>query len=190
LPVARSGVVRSAEECGNLELSYPVVAKIEHPDIVHKSDVGGVVLNLRDRGELQETVGALMKKFEGARGVLVQEQVGSGLELILGANSDPALGHVLLVGAGGTGVEIYKDVSTAHVPFGRGRAVKMLKSLRCWPLLEGYRGKKGVDTEALLSIIGKLERFLLDLPRVKEMDLNPVIWDGKRFVITDCRVRV
>jgi acetyltransferase len=190
LPVARSGVVRSGEECENLELSYPVVAKIEHPDIVHKSDVGGVVLNLRNKAELRETVGALMEKFPGARGVLVQEQVGPGLELILGANSDPVLGHVLLAGAGGTGVEIHKDVSTAHVPFGRRRAEKMLKSLRCWPLLEGYRGEKGVDMEALLAVIGKLERLLLDLPCVKELDLNPVIWDGKRFVIADCRVRV
>jgi acetyltransferase len=189
LPVARSGVVCSGKECESLELSYPVVAKIEHPDIVHKSDVGGVILNLRNEAELRDTVDALMKKFAGARGVLVQEQVGSGLELILGANSDPVLGHVLLVGSGGTGVEIHKDVSTAHVPFGRGRAEKMLKSLRCWPLLEGYRGKEGVDTEALLGIIGKLERLLLDLPRIRELDLNPVIWDGKRFVIADCRIR-
>jgi acetyltransferase len=190
LPVARSGVVRSGEECENLELAYPVVAKIEHPDIVHKSDVGGVVLNLRDKSELRETIDALMRKFPGARGVLVQEQVGSGLELILGANSDPVLGHVLLVGAGGTGVEIHKDVSAAHVPFGRGRAEKMLKSLRCWPLLEGYRGKQGVDVEALIDVISKLERLLLDLPRVKELDLNPVIWDGKRFIIADYRIRV
>jgi acetyltransferase len=190
LPIARSGVVRSAEECGNLELTYPVVAKIEHPDIVHKSDVGGVVLNLRDRAELQATVAALMKKFAGARGVLVQEQVGSGIELILGANSDPVLGHVLIAGAGGTGVEIHKDVSTGHVPFGRNRALEMLKSLRCWPILEGYRGQKGVDVEELLGVIGKLERLLLDLPLVRELDLNPVIWDGKRFVIADCRIRV
>jgi acetyltransferase len=190
LPVIRSGIVRSGEECESLELSYPVVAKIEHPDIVHKSDVGGVVLNLRDKAGLKETVDALMKKFAGARGVLVQEQVGSGLELILGANSDPVLGHLLLIGAGGTGVEILKDVSTAHVPFGRERALKMLKSLRCWPLLEGYRGKPGVDVEALLGLIAKLERLLLDLPRVKELDLNPVIWDGKRFAVADYRVRV
>jgi acetyltransferase len=190
LPVARSGIVRSGKDCANLEFSYPVVAKIEHPGIIHKSDVGGVVLNLQNKAELQETADALMKKFEGAHGVLVQEQIGSGLELILGVNSDPALGHILLVGAGGTGVEIHKDVSTAHVPFGRGRAVNMLKSLRCWPLLEGYRGQKGADVEALLGIVGKLERLLLDMPPIKELDLNPVIWDGKRFVIADCRIRV
>ena len=121
---------------------------------------------------------------------MVQEQAGAGLELILGANSDPVLGHVLLVGAGGTGVEIHKDVSMAHVPFGRTRAEKMLKSLRCWPLLEGYRGKGGVDVPELIGIMGRLERLLLDLPRIKELDLNPVIWDGKRFVIADCRIRV
>ncbi|MDR2528110.1 MAG: acetate--CoA ligase family protein [Synergistaceae bacterium] len=191
LPAARSGLARSGEDCGQfVEFSYPVVAKIEHPGIVHKSDVGGVILNLKNVAELRETVDALMKKFTGAHGVLVQEQVGSGLELILGANSDPALGHVLLVGAGGTGVEIHKDVTMAHVPLGRKRAETMLKSLRCWPLLKGYRGKEGVDVPELMNIMGKLERMLLDLPRIKELDLNPVIWDGKRFVIADCRIRV
>jgi len=196
LPVVRSGIVRSGKDCGALaDFSYPVVAKIEHPEIVHKSDVGGVILNLRNEEELRATVDALMKKFDGtngksANGVLVQEQIGAGVELILGANSDPLLGHVLLAGAGGTGVEIHKDVVMAHVPFGRGRAEKMLRSLRCWPLLEGYRGKKGVDVEALLGITGRLERLLLDLPDIKELDLNPLIWDGKRFVIADYRIRV
>jgi acetyltransferase len=198
LPVVRSDLVRSASahsgaDCGALDFSffsYPVVAKIEHPDIVHKSDVGGVVLNIKDEAELKKTVDLLLKKFPGASGVLVQEQVRPGLELILGANSDPVLGHVLLVGAGGTGVEVNKDISMAHVPFGRDRAEKMLKNLRCWPLLKGYRGKNGVDLDALIGLMGKLERLLLDLPAIKELDLNPVIWDGIRFVIADFRVRV
>jgi acetyltransferase len=190
LPIVRSALVCSGKECEGLALSYPVVAKIEHPDIVHKSDVGGVVLNLQNEAKLRETVGALMKKFAGANGVLIQEQIRSGVELILGANSDPSLGHVLLVGAGGTGVEIHKDVSMGHVPFGRGRALKMLQSLRCWPLLEGYRGKEGVDIEELIGIMEKLERLLLTLPHVKELDLNPVIWDEKRFVVADFRIRV
>jgi acetyltransferase len=191
LPVVRSGLARSGEDCGQFaNFSYPVVAKIEHPGIVHKSDVGGVILNLKNETELRETADTLLKKFAGAQGVLVQEQVGAGLELILGANSDPVLGHVLLVGAGGTGVEIHKDVSMAHVPFGRARAEKMLKSLRCWPLLEGYRGKGGVNVPELIEIMGRLEQLLLDLPQIKELDLNPVIWDEKRFVIADCRIRV
>jgi hypothetical protein len=183
-------MLQSAGGCRGLDLTYPLVAKIEHPDIVHKSDVGGVVLNIEGPAELEETVGSLLDKFPGARGVLVQEQVRPGIELILGANSDPVLGRVMLVGMGGTGVEIDKDVAAAHVPFGRDRAAAMLKSLRAWRILEGYRGRAGVDVETLKGFMWRLQRLLLDVPNIKELDLNPLIWDGERFTIADFRIRV
>lgn len=190
LPVLASKVVASIDECKGLKMNFPVVLKIEHPEIVHKSDVGGVILNISNSKELEENVATLLKKFQGATGVLVQEQAGSGIELILGANSDPLLGHVLLMGTGGVGVEIYKDVELSHVPFSRDQARKKLQALKCWPLLEGYRGKSGVDVEKLLDIIGNLQQMLMDLPHIKEMDINPLMWDGTRFVIADSRIRV
>ncbi|MDR1886191.1 MAG: acetate--CoA ligase family protein, partial [Synergistaceae bacterium] len=190
LPVARSAMLASAADCRGVSLTYPLVAKIEHPEIVHKSDAGGVVLGIGTPDELEETLRNLLGKFPGARGVLVQEQVRPGLELILGANSDPLLGRVMLVGMGGTGVEIDRDVATAHVPFGRGRADAMLKSLRAWRILEGYRGKRGVDIESLKDLMHKLQRLLLDAANIKELDLNPVIWDGERFIAADFRIRV
>lgn len=190
LPVARSQLVSSAEACRDISLRYPVVAKIEHPNILHKSDVGGVVLNLSSPEALGRAVKELLLKFDGADGVRVQEQVGPGLELILGANSDPGLGHVLMVGLGGVGVELYKDVAVSHVPFDRAQARKMLQSLRCAPILWGYRGAKGVDVEGLIDLTGKVQQLLLRCPRIGELDLNPVIWDGTCFTVADCRIRV
>lgn len=190
LPVVNSKFVSSAKECRNTSLRYPVVAKIEHPQILHKSDVGGVVLNISGPDSLEKTVNELLLKFKGAEGVWVQEQVVSDLELIVGANSDPDLGHVLMVGLGGVAVELYKDVAVSHVPFDRAQARKMLQSLRCAPLLQGYRGTKGVDLEALIDLIGKVQELLLNGPRIKELDLNPIIWDGTCFTIADCRICV
>jgi coA-binding domain protein len=190
LPVARSQLVSSAEACRDISLRYPVVAKIEHPGVLHKSDVGGVVLNLSGPEALGRTVKELLLKFDGADGVRVQEQVGPGLELILGANSDPVLGHVLMVGLGGVGVELYRDVAVSHVPFDRAQARKMLQSLRCAPILRGYRGAKGVDVEGLIDLMGKVQQLLLRCPRIGELDLNPVIWDGTCFTVADCRIRV
>ena len=190
LPVVRSRFVAGVEVCRDIALRYPVVAKIEHPRIVHKSDVGGVVLNIPGPEVLEETVKELLLKFEGADGVRVQEQVGTGLELILGANSDPRLGHVLMVGLGGVGVELYRDVAVSHVPFDRARAREMLQSLRCAPILQGYRGAKGVDVERLIDLMGRVQQLLLRCPRIRELDLNPVIWDGTCFTVADCRIRV
>lgn len=190
LPVVRSRFVSGAEACRDIALRYPVVAKIEHPRIVHKSDVGGVVLNIPDPEALEGTVKELLLKFEGAEGVRVQEQVDAGLELILGANSDPRLGHVLMVGLGGVGVELYRDVAVSHVPLDRVRAREMLQSLRCAPILQGYRGAKGVDVERLIDLMGRVQQLLLRCPRIRELDLNPVIWDGTCFTVADCRIRV
>jgi acetyltransferase len=189
LPIVRQALLSDEDNVGSLGLTYPVVAKIDHPDIVHKSDVGGVVLNIGGPEDLRSTVGELLRKFGGARSVLVQEQVRPGIELILGVNSDPNLGRILLAGMGGTGVEIHRDVAAAHVPFGREKAMSMLRSLRSWPVLEGYRGRPGVDTDTLTDMMCRLQRLLLDVPAVKELDLNPVIWDGERFIIADFRIR-
>jgi acetyltransferase len=190
LPVARSSLLRSVGDCDGLDLTYPLVAKIEHPDVVHKSDVGGVVLNIENPGGLKDTVRALLDKFAGAHGVFVQEQISSKMELFLGANSDHDLGCVMLAGMGGTTVEVDRDVAALHVPFDRGRADSKLRSLRTWRLLEGYRGRAGVDIEALKDLMRRLQRLLLDIPNIKELDLNPVIWDGERFAAADFRIRV
>ena len=171
----------------------PAVAKIDHPEILHKSDVGGVVLDIPDTEALERTVSGLFVRFPGARGVLVQEQIRRGpdaMELILGVSRDPVLGHAVLVGYGGVGVEVFKDVRLLHVPFDAHDADASLRKLQCFPLLEGHRGRKGVDLPGLRGLILDVQRLVLDVPEIAELDVNPLIWDGERFVVADARIRI
>lgn len=190
IPLVRSAFFTDSSAASGHDLAYPVVAKIDHPDVLHKSDAGGVVLNIPDGTELARTMGDLLKRFPGARGVLVQEQVKKGLELILGADRDPLLGHAVLVGWGGVGVEVFGDVALGHVPFSRGYGQKMLRSLKCYPLLKGFRGEKGVDEEKLLDLLQRMQTLLSDFPEIEEMDLNPLIWDGSKFIAADYRIKI
>lgn len=190
IPTIRSGYVRTEEDIAGQRLSYPVAAKIDHPDIIHKSDVGGVRLNIADGRELAEVLAEWQKKFTGLRGVFVQEQAQGSIELIAGAIKDPALGHAVLAGMGGTLVEVLKDVSFGHVPVSMADAEEMLRRLKCYRLLEGYRGSAGVDVPQLREIIVRLSTMLQRLPQIRELDVNPLIYDKSRggFVAVDFRV--
>lgn len=189
IPLPLSATVTAPDEVKGASFLYPVVAKIDHPGVLHKSDAGGVVLDIADEKSLHTVVEILLARFPGARGVLVQEQIGKGIELILGADSDPLLGHAVLVGWGGTGVEVFSDVALGHVPFSQAEGMRILERLQCFPLLKGYRGKPGVDLEQLLDLMQKMQRLLLDFPEIEEMDLNPLIWDGNRFIAADYRIK-
>jgi acetyltransferase len=189
--VPRSGLLKALEEVRNVSVDYPVVAKIEHPEIIHKSDVGGVRLNIGSADELAEAVKDFLKRFPGAKGVYFQEQVPDGIELILGGTVDPQLGPSVMIGLGGIWVEIMKDVIFGFPPVGREEARCMINSLRCEPLLSGYRGKPGVNKDALADLVERISAIMLSLPEITEIDLNPVIYDPKRdaFVAADARIK-
>ena len=192
IPAARSGYVTAAEDVAALALSYPVVAKIDHPDIVHKSDVGGVRLNIANGDELAALLAEWQVKFSGLRGIFVQEQVSGSIETIIGATLDPVLGHAVLAGMGGTLVELFKDVSFGHVPVSCTDAAEMLEKLKCYQLLKGYRGSKGADIAQLEEIIVRVSQMLRRFPQIKELDINPLIYDEGRgsFVAVDFRVKI
>jgi acetyltransferase len=192
--IARSVMLKSPEDARSEAtdgLSFPVVAKIEHPGIIHKSDAGGVRLNINSPGELAETATDFFKRFPGAVGVFVQEQVPAGLELIVGGIRDPQLGSAVMVGLGGVWVEIMKDLVFGYPPISKPEALGLINALRCEPLLAGYRGKAGVSKEALADVISGVSGLLLALPSVSEIDLNPVIYDPARgvFIAADARIR-
>jgi acetate---CoA ligase (ADP-forming) len=191
--VAQSRLVASFQEFENIEdqdMIYPLVLKIDHPDVVHKSDEGGVLLNIRDSREAAEGIKSLLTRFPGARGVLAQTQISSDREVILGAIRDEAAGHAVMVGLGGVFVELLKDVSFIHVPFSRASAEEALMSLKSAPLLTGYRGKPGVDIASLLDQIEKLGKLISDFPGIAEIDLNPLIFSSEKnsFFVADCRI--
>ena len=191
VPVAANAYLACGEDPAALSLPYPVVAKIDHPDIVHKSDVGGVRLGIGSADELRALLAEWTGKFPGLRGVQVQQQISGSLEMIVGASVDPALGHSILTGLGGTLVEVLKDVAIGHVPLSPTDAEEMLSSLRCAKLLEGYRGSAGVDREGFKRILYCVNQLLLDYPEIREMDVNPLIYDPARqsFFAVDGRIR-
>lgn len=191
VPVAANAYLACGEDPAALALPYPVVAKIDHPDIVHKSDVGGVRLGVGSAEELRALLTEWAEKFPGLRGVQVQQQISGSLEMIVGASVDPALGHSILTGLGGTLVEVLKDVAIGHVPLSPTDAEEMLASLRCAKLLDGYRGSEGADKEGFERILYCVNQLLLDHPEIREMDVNPLIYDPARrgFFAVDGRIR-
>jgi acetyltransferase len=171
-------------------LDFPLVAKIDHPEIVHKSDVGGVVFGITDSQSLLSHSTSLFAKFPGARGVLLQEYIDPGMEMFLGALKDPTLGHTIAIGSGGTRVEIDHDFLSLYLPVRQAEVQKCLSALRCYPLLKGYRGKKGIDAKKLIEAVMRLQALLLDFPEIIELDINPLICTSTRVVVADTRIRI
>lgn len=188
----KSGYVKKLSDIESLNLNFPVVAKIDHKDIVHKSDVGGVKLNIENKTQLLSIFNELSTKFEGLEGMFVQEQLSNGLELIIGASYDESLGHSMLVGLGGVLVEILKDVSFGHVPVSSSDINRMINSLKSNKLLYGYRGEKGVNIDSLKEILMRVNQILINHPEIEELDINPVIFDKakNKFTTVDCRIKI
>ncbi|MDY0235992.1 MAG: acetate--CoA ligase family protein [Gudongella sp.] len=176
----------------DFDLNYPVVAKIENSEVIHKSDVGGVILNIMNENELQEKIKSLLDKFSGSDGVLVQEQSNIGLEMIMGAKYEPFTGHLMLMGSGGVAVELYKDVAMKLNPLDKIDTEEMLASLKNYPLFTGFRGIEQLPVDKFSQIMLNFSTLISEVPEIKEMDLNPVVWDKneKRFLALDFRIRV
>lgn len=192
IPMAQSAYLAVGGDAKTINVPYPVVAKVDHPEIIHKSDVGGVALNLKNAEELAALLAAWEVKFPGLRGIQVQQQISGDVEMIIGATKDPALGHSILTGLGGTLVELYKDVAFGHVPLSATDPDRMLDSLKCKKLLTGYRGSEPVDVDQFKSIIMAVNELLKDFPVIAEMDINPLIFDRSRgaFFAVDARIKL
>lgn len=178
-----SEVVSSEEQLDRVvrEVSYPCVAKIESADILHKSDVGGVRLNLHNEAELRAAYAEVLKnaaeKAPGAKvnGVLVQPMLPQGVEVIVGVNIDPQFGPMILCGLGGVFVEVFKDVALYPAPLSKGEALDMIRSLKGYKMLNGYRGSAKCDVDALAELMVQIADYAVaNKDTLCEMDLNPV----------------
>jgi acetyltransferase len=167
---------------------YPVVAKVDHPALSHKTDAGGVRLGLASAAAVRRAARDLLALADGAA-VLVQPQ-GRGVELVIGGVRDPEFGPVVLAGLGGVLVEAVRDVRLAVAPVDEAAAVAMLRSLRGAAVLDGLRGGPAVDLRAVAGLIVSVGRLLARVPRICELDLNPVLADGSSAVAVDWRIRV
>ena len=176
------------------EIGYPVVLKIVSPDIIHKSDAGGVMVNLKETKQVQK---AYWRILENARvhnsaakivGVLVEEMASPSTEVIVGAIKDPQFGQTLMFGLGGIFVELLKDVTFRVAPIEEEDARDMITEVRAYPLLKGYRNLPPADTEEIVAIILKASKLIMDYPEIKELDLNPVMVYEKGAKIVDARI--
>lgn len=169
------------------EIGYPVVGKVVSPKLVHKSDKNGVEIGIDNDEKLQETF-RRFSQFDGFAGMLVEEMV-SGIELIVGAKVDDQFGPVVLLGIGGTGVEIYKDVTLKMAPLALKDADSMIRCLKAHSLLEGYRGSKPVNLGEISRLLMTFSQLVMDLESlVDSIDLNPVICSPTRCVVADARI--
>ena len=167
-------------------VGYPVVAKVVGP--VHKSDVGGVALNIRTPEHLALEYDRMMQ-IEGATGVMVQKML-KGTELFIGAKYEERFGHVVLCGLGGIFVEVLKDVSSGLAPLSYGEAFSMIHSLRGYKILKGTRGQKGINEQKFAEIIVRLSTLLRFATEIKEMDINPLLANENDIVAVDARIRI
>jgi acyl-CoA synthetase (NDP forming) len=176
------------------KFGFPVVLKIASPDIVHKSDAGGVKLGLKTANEVgkayAEILQAIRKKHPKARvhGVAVQKMARPGVEVIIGMSKDAQFGPVLMFGLGGILVEVLNDVSFRIVPLSRRDAAEMLREVKGYPLLEGYRGQEAVDLSCLEELLIKMSNFVEQNPEIMELDLNPVFAYSDGAIAVDARV--
>jgi acetyl-CoA synthetase (ADP-forming) len=176
------------------KMGFPVALKIASPDIVHKSDSGGVKLSLKNVAEVRtafkEIMDGAQKKNPSAsiEGVSVQKMAKPGTEVIVGTSKDPQFGPVIMFGLGGIFVEVLKDVSFRIIPLSRRDAREMIEEIKGYPVLQGYRGKDPVDISALVEIILKISRVMEQNPEIKELELNPILAYKKGAMAVDARI--
>ena len=195
-PVARDEIATSAEAAARLakEIDGPVALKLVSPDILHKSDAGGVKLNLETGKDVRAAYAEIMKsaaafdKKADLRGCLVSPMVEPGMEIIIGTKIDQQFGPVIMYGMGGIFVEVLKDVVFRVLPITKRAAKTMVKEIRSAPIMNGYRGKPPVDKEALVDLLMTVSEIIESYPQIHEMDLNPVILRANGLSIVDARI--
>jgi len=191
-------VARSADDAVAAadHIGYPVAMKIVSPDIIHKSDLGGVKLGLGSPGQVRDAYDLMMLRISRRAphadlvGVYVEQMSKPGREVILGMHRDPQFGPMLMFGLGGIFVEVMKDVSFYLAPITKDEAMQMLESTRAFALLKGARGQAGVDLSAIAGALQRISQLVTDFPQIAEMDINPFIVGevGTAPVVADARM--
>jgi acetyl-CoA synthetase (ADP-forming) len=196
IPVVESVLVHSKVEASATaeKLGYPVVMKIVSPEVLHKTDIGGVILGIKNKSQVASAYRRLVSLTSSltsnytATGIAVQKMAPPGTEVIIGMSKDPQFGPVIMFGLGGILVELLKDVSFRIVPLTSKDAGEMIREVKGFPLLNGFRGRPGVDIHVLEDILLKVSRFAEETPEIKELDLNPVIAYPDGAIAVDARI--
>ena len=196
IPVTIFKLAKNEEEAATFanQIGFPVVLKIVSPEIIHKSDAGGVRVNLKSATEVRS---AYVRIVENAKkynpeakiiGVLVQEMAPQSTEVIVGAIKDPQFGQTLMFGLGGIFVELLKDVAFRIAPLTREDATEMVTKVKAYPLLTGYRNTPPADLDAIIKVLLNTSKLVMDYPEIKELDLNPIMAYQKGVKTVDARI--
>lgn len=196
IPVTQGSIAISEDEAYRIAYSigFPVAMKISSPDISHKSDVGGVVLNVK-KDEVRSAYSDMISRIKKAvpeasiEGVLVQQMAPPGHELIVGLKKDAQFGHALMFGLGGIFVEVYKDVSFRVTPIDKKEALEMISEIKGFPILKGIRGRKPADVDAVAQVLVSVSE-MAEKENIVELDINPLIVGEKGAVAVDARAMV
>jgi acyl-CoA synthetase (NDP forming) len=196
IPVTTFKLAKSEREAVEFagQIGFPVVLKIVSPDIIHKSDAGGVMVNLKSAIEVRNAYGKILenaKKYNSAAnivGVLVQEMAPQSTEVIVGAIKDPQFGQTLMFGLGGIFVELLNDVTFRVAPITREDAHEMVIKVKAYPLLKGYRNTPPADIDAIISVLLNTSKLVMDYPEIKELDLNPIMVYENGAKTVDARI--
>jgi acetyltransferase len=198
LPVVGNGFATSAAQAGEIAdgIGYPVVMKVMSDDIMHKFDVGGVILNVNSKQEAEQVFADIYanvsEKMPEAKvdGIHIAKQIPEGTEVILGLKRDPSFGAVIMFGLGGIFVEIFKDVSFRIAPVSKKVAIDMITEIKSSALLQGARGRAVMDIDSIAEAIMRLSQLAVDCPQIKELDINPmiVLEEGQGCFVADTKI--
>lgn len=196
IPVTKHAIATSAKDAGEkaAAIGFPVVMKIASPDITHKTDTGGVKLNIATKEQAMETYKEIMDSSKKARpdakiiGILIEEMVSKKYEIIIGSKKDPIFGPIIVFGMGGVAVELFKDLNVGLPPMNMSLAKRLIEDTKIYTLLKGYRGMEGTDIKTLQFLIYKFAYLVMDFPEIKEIDINPFVVDHEGGVVLDAKV--
>lgn len=196
IPIPKGKVAHTADEAAGLatELGFPVVMKIVSPQILHKTDVGGVVVGVKSQDEAKKSyeqiVSAAISHVSDAKidGVYIEAMAHKKYELLVGCKKDPIFGPAIVFGTGGTAVEVYKDTNIGLPPLNMNLAELLIEDTKIYQLLKGYRGAKSVNLASLKYLLYKFAYLIMDFPEIKELDINPLVVDEEGEIVLDAKV--
>jgi len=196
ISVVETKLAKTKKEAVSLsqKMGFPVALKIISPDVIHKSDSGGVKLSINSVSEVKKAYDEILKRVKKqypdavVHGVSVQKMVRPGTEVIVGTSKDPQFGPVIMFGLGGIFVELLKDVSFRVIPVKQRDAQEMIKEIKGYPLLLGYRGNEPANISVLVEIILKISKLIEENPQIKELELNPIFVYRDKAVGVDARI--
>jgi len=196
IPLVKGEVVKTIKGAKKFieKIGYPVALKVISRQIIHKSDVGGAILNIDNEKKLFQAYHQIIKNIEKnapkatIEGFFIQEMISGGQEVIVGGKLDPTFGQTIVFGLGGVFVEVFEDTSFRVVPITKEDALEMIKEIKAYKILKGYRGKPPVNIEALVDILLKTSKMLEENQKIKELDINPILALPDRAVAVDARI--